>query len=138
MEILKHATVINNNINATDIYGQTPLYIACSRLDINNKTVSIIEALLKQPLITIYQKQNPFDIIQQKLVAIDDPSNWNNKNNIKHWLMKIRCFIHIVQLFNNYYIRKRWQIYCYVMKMNQICCVQKKKIKVIKNNKNDF
>lgn len=115
VEILNHATVID--INIKNSYGETSLLIACSKSDRDNTTINIIQALPEQPSIMIHKMnmdgETSFDIIQEQVV--DYPESYEYYNTNEH---KQQCLIKIIQLLHDYYIRQRWQIYCYLIESN--------------------
>lgn len=122
--LLEHAAIID--INATDNVGNTALHYACSSYDynlfdkeirsncseyhFNDDRICIIKKLLEQPSIMIYKKNNngqtPFDMCQQ-----NGPQDDSMKKQYKKQLRKQN-----IQLFEDYHIQRRWQIYCFLIK----------------------
>ena len=107
VHLLEHANVID--INVKDGFGQTPLCIACSTPFMNSETVCIIYTLLEQLSVLIHKKNNdgkiPFEFIQQRL------DNLILKNQVQKPYL-----IEILQLFDNYHMRQRWDKYYFLIK----------------------
>lgn len=120
--LLEYSTIIDNN--ATDNYGNTPLHYACSSYDLyeeydidysnyhpNIERISIIKKLLEQPWINIYKKNDdgitPVDMC--KYIHPREPFKFRN-------YVKKQLHNEIIELFEDHYIQRRWQIYCFLMK----------------------
>lgn len=118
-----HATMID--INATDRYGNTPLHDACSssfylqeemsltkEYHFNKEKICIIKNLLKEPSIRIYKKnkknETPIDMCKHK-----PRSTASYTLNIS---LQKQFHEGIIQLFEDYYMEQRWQIYYFLIK----------------------
>lgn len=103
--LLENSVIID--INASDKSGSTPLHAACSKLYIEKGTVNIVRALLEQPSIMIFKKnkdgETPLDITKRRF---DDPRYKDTKE----------LYHEMIQLFENYCMKRRWQVYCFLIK----------------------
>lgn len=100
--LLNHGTI--NDINATDIDGNTPLHNASYYF--SKDKVNIIRNLLTQPLILINMKnknnETPLEIVKKRL-------------NVGGYYHNYQIIIEIIQLIEDYQNKQRWQSFYFFL-----------------------
>lgn len=114
--LLQHPDV---DVNAIDDSNETPLHktLTSSYISDSSIYVRIIQKLLEHSFILIDQKNNddktPLDLMKDRVNRILE--NKNERTSLQN--DEVSCFTKIIHLFDEFPIKKRWQAYCYHVKL---------------------
>lgn len=110
--LLNHPDI---DVNATDSNNDTPLHVALKFHVEPEARLKIVQKLLDHSYISINQKnihdKTPLDVAKGNLIEVEEYSN-----NVTSLEEIIQFFREVINLLEEFPIKKRWKLYCYYIK----------------------